>query len=81
MMMMMIFHELTDEFLSECTEWHALMHGIWTGIKNIKWAHLPKEARKEVEKEWHYFEAGQAIGWLLKIGFSILALKMGINVI
>ena len=73
--------KLLDEFLSETSEIHALMHGIWTGAKGIKWETLPKEARKEIKKEWQYFELGQIIGWVLKIGLGALAFKIGISAI
>ena len=64
-----------DEFLSECDEIHALMHGIWTGAKGVHWATLPKEARKEIKKEWQYFELGQVCGWILKIVLVLLGVK------
>ena len=73
--------KLLNEFLSETSEYHALMHGIWTGTKGIKWQTLPKEARKEIKREWQYFELGQVLGWVLKIGLVALAFKMGISTI
>ena len=73
--------KLLNEFLSEAGEIHALMHGIWTGAKDIKWQTLPKEARNEIKKEWQYFELGQIIGWGLKIGLGMLALKIGMGAI
>ena len=73
--------KLLNEFLSEAGEIHALMHGIWTGTKGIKWETLPKEARKEIKREFQYFELGQVIGWVLKIGLGVLALKIGMGVI
>ena len=71
--------KLLNEFLSETSELHSLMHGIWTGAKGVKWESLPKEARKEIKKEWQYFELGQIIGWLLKIGLAALVLRVGIG--
>lgn len=72
---------LLNEFLSECSEWHSLIHGIWTGAKGVKWETLPKEARKEIKKEWQYFELGQIIGWLLKIGLAALVLRVGVGAV
>lgn len=68
--------KLLSEFLSETSEVHALMHGIWTGAKGIKWQSLPREARKEIKREWQYFELGQILGWILKLGLAALALKL-----
>ena len=73
--------KLLNEFLSDTSEIHSLMHGIWTGMKGIKWQTLPKEARKEIKREFQYFELGQVIGWILKIGLGALAFKIGTGVI
>lgn len=73
--------KLLSEFLSETGEIHALMHGIWTGAKGVKWQTLPKEARKEIKREFQYFELGQIIGWGLKIGLGALAFKIGVSAI
>lgn len=73
--------KLLNEFLSETSEIHALMHGIWTGAKGVKWETLPREARKEIKKEFQYFEFGQVIGWVLKIGLAALVLRVGVGVV
>ena len=70
---------LLKEFLSEASEVHSMVHGIWTGLKGVSWQRLPKEAREEVSKEWHYFEAGQILGWIVKISLIIICLKSGIS--
>ena len=70
---------LLKEFLSETSEVHSMVHGIWTGIKGVSWQSLPKEAREEVSKEWHYFEAGQILGWIIKTCLIIICLKLGIS--
>ena len=70
-----------SEFLSDTSEYHALMHGIWTGAKGVRWESLPREARKEIKKEFQYFELGQVIGWLLKIGLGALVLRVGIGAV
>ena len=70
---------LLKEFLSEASEVHSMVHGIWTGLKGVSWQSLPKEARNEVLIEFHYFEAGQILGWIVKISLIIIYLKLGIG--
>ena len=70
---------LLKELLSETSEVHSMVHGIWTGLKGVSWQSLPKEARNEVLKEFHYFEAGQILGWIVKISLIIICLKSGIT--
>ena len=70
---------LLKEFLSETSEVHSMVHGIWTGLKGVSWQSLPKEARNEVLIEFHYFEAGQILGWIVKISLIIMCLKLGIT--
>ena len=70
---------MLKELLSEASEVHSTVHGIWTGMKGVSWQRLPKEARNEVLIEFHYFEAGQIMGWLVKISLIIICLKSGIT--
>ena len=70
---------LLKEFLSETSEVHSTVHGIWTGLKGVSWQSLPKEARNEVLIEFHYFEAGQILGWIAKISLIIICLRLGIT--
>lgn len=61
-------HDLPTEFLDDTDDAHALMFGIWQGVKSIK----RKPKYKESFQNPHYHMLGYIVGWLLKL--TVIAL-------
>jgi len=51
-----------DEFLSECSEVHALWYGFFYSWKSLSRVKLPDGVKEEIEKEFHYYTFGFFIG-------------------
>lgn len=57
-------HPFDTEFLDDTDDAHALMFGIWKGVRSMK----PRKDYKESKQNPHYHMLGYIVGWLLKLG-------------
>jgi len=57
--------EAFSEFLNSPAEWHALMHGVWSGCK----ARIKRPQEPESKQEKHYWR----LGYLLGRGLQVVA--------
>ena len=66
------------EFLSECSEIHALWMGFWHSwsslLKPPADYRIPKHLRKDIRKERHYYYFGYFIGRVVQVTLLIVLL-------
>lgn len=60
-------HPFDTEFLDDTDDSHALMFGLWRGVRSMK----PTREYKESEQNPHYFMLGYILGWLLKVAVVV----------
>lgn len=60
-------HNLPTEFLDDTDDTHALMFGIWRGVRSLS----PKPQYKESVQNPHYFMLGYLIGWAIKLAVIV----------
>lgn len=56
-------HNLPTEFLDDTDDTHAMMFGVWRGVRSPN----PKPKYQESVKNPHYFYLGYMTGWLIKL--------------
>lgn len=64
-----------DEFLSECSEWHALWFGFYSAFFRLRKDKLSEELKEDIRKEYHYYTLGFYIGRLIQAILFLIGLE------
>jgi hypothetical protein len=65
-----------EEFLSECSEWHALWLGFYSSFFKIRREKLPEYLKEDIRREYHYYTFGFFIGRLVQALLVLMGVRL-----